>query len=114
MSEENAMKVEERKTEEEMAEENNLVSVNGEDVVDYPPNDYIYKKRDVFFVFFGVVTLIGDWVSGRGESVHSLPPYFLLSSFLHLWTPFFLPFFLLCVILSLSLMLLELSLNELR
>ena len=38
--------------------------LNGsEDEVDFPPNDYVYRKRDIAFVGVGIVTLLLDWVS---------------------------------------------------
>ena len=40
---------------------------DGDDVVDYPPNNYIYRCVDVFFILTGIVTYYLDWVSAKKE-----------------------------------------------
>lgn len=48
--------------EEEVADEADNSS-NTVDEVDFPPNNYIYRWIDVFFVLGGIFTYFMDWVS---------------------------------------------------
>lgn len=40
----------------------NLLLPGTHDVVDHPPNDYVFRYVDVGFLIFGTITLLADWV----------------------------------------------------